>query len=77
MDKKAGYKPSREIETILQLQQDMFDALFEVLELSQEQIDIFNDICNKKLHDRIDTEAQVKEIFLQLIEEKENSSLQA
>lgn len=70
---KAKYKPSREIEIILQHEQDAFEALFEVLGLSQEQIDRFNDICDKKMYDRADKERQVKERFLQLVVKKESS----
>jgi hypothetical protein len=78
MDKEneeGAKKPQigREIEIILQHEQDAFEALFEVLGLSQEQIDKFNAICDKKMYDRADKERQVKERFLQLIAEKENS----
>lgn len=75
MDKETDYRSSIEIKEILHLQQDMFDALFEVLGLSQEQVDTFTDLCNKKLQDRIDKEKQVKEIFYELLSQKENVSL--
>lgn len=72
-DLKVKYKPSIEIETILHHEQDAFEALFEVLGLSQEQIDRFNAICDQKMYDRADKERQVKEQFLQLLAEKQDA----
>jgi hypothetical protein len=76
MDKEneeGAKKPQigREIKLLASACSEMFESLFEVLELSQDQIDRFQALCDEKMHNRREDEYQVSKLFLQLIAQEE------
>jgi Spy/CpxP family protein refolding chaperone len=70
MDTYTKNEVMRMMKLQAQLSDDAFKALFEVLELTPEQIERFHSICDQKMYERHDQEKKVSEKFNELLKEK-------
>jgi len=64
---------SREAELLAQNTQAMFEALFEVLELSPQELEKIQHLCDAKMLELRNDEQEIEKIFLRLVQEEDHS----